>query len=734
MDPSSPSPPPKAFERGELPTTVPHPLSRSTSDSILGTVKSTTKHRTSRKTFSRSRKARSAAPSQASSYDGSNFSMEDYSIDLAKLGEKDSSWSIGRAGERDIERISSRDEGPEDFTLRLGEWMRGTMPWKQHDEGKNHAAHRAGELYEEEEGDSQHENGRPREHGGADVELNEGEHGGFAACKEDEQSGLLPLSTSTPASELAQRQDSRPPAPPLSRHNTEAMQDQAAQEVFDQISALQAEVERLQLENRDFQSAQRTVEHANMQQLKECRVLKTHVDDLRSEARRLQDSEYKASQKALRLEQEVKRDVSKVGSLRARFEPLTQELDTVKLRAEADKQCADSTINALKADLKAAKDHAAKVQADLTMALSTNAAEIEAVKAEIEACQTKSQHREDVLKEQLQDKDLIIDSLKDERAKAEASISPELAQAQEQLTETRRLVQNVEDENELLVQENERQAEEISNLQQALEEERLQRLSSSDAQVAELQDEIARMQAQKTADTMSYSEHRAAVDQLQIDHAAATEALTAKHKKELNVLRAAIIKAGEGMKKREERLAASHEQQASNLKRQIKRLEEASNNAPIKKSQRAEDESPTVVELRSAISTLNNRLTSTRQTLQEMSTENEKLRQGEFQVHQFLDRAKEYTEILKAEADKQIKAVKKENEEINREMDKRTEKLMEEREREWRRRIKVMFKEREVMAKALMGAWGREECGETNGGGKQKYRYKYVDKEGKLLA
>ncbi|KAL8701829.1 MAG: hypothetical protein Q9201_004689 [Fulgogasparrea decipioides] len=733
MDPSSPSPPPKDFERGGLPATVPHPLSRSTSDSVLGTVKSTTKDRTGRKTSSRTRKAWSAAPSQASSFDGSNFSMEDYSIDLAKLGEKDSSWSIGKAGERDIEHVSSRDEGPEDFTLRLGEWMRGTMPWKQYEETKNNASRGSGQLYEEEEGESQHENGRSPEHGEVDAELDEGKHR-WTACKEDEQSELLPLRTSTPAPGLGQRQDSGPPAPPLSRLNTEAMQDQAAREVFDQISALQAEVERLRLENREYQSAQRAVEHANLQQQKECRVLKTQVDDLRSEARRLQDSEFKASQKALRLEQESKRDVSKVGSLRAKFEPLTQELDTVKLRAEADKQCADSTINALKSDLKAAKDHAAKVQADLTMALSTNAAEVEAIKAEIEACRTKSQHREDVLKEQLQDKDLIIDSLKDEKAKAEASVSPELAQAQEQLTETRRLVQNVEDENELLVQESERQAEDISNLQQALKEERLQRLSSSDAQVAELQDEIARMQAQKTTDTMPYSEHRAAVDQLQIDHTAATETLTAKHKKELNVLRAAIIKAGEGMKKREERLAASHEQQTSDLMKQIKRLEEASKNVPIKKSQRAEDDSPTVVELRSAISTLNSRLVSTRQTLQETSTENEQLRQEESQAHRLLDKAKEYTAILKQEADKQIKAVKKENEEINREMDKRTEKMMEEREREWRRRIKIMFKEREVMAKALMAAWGREECGEAEGGGKQRYRYKYVDKEGKLLA
>ncbi|KAL8687381.1 MAG: hypothetical protein Q9218_006427, partial [Villophora microphyllina] len=663
---------------------------------------------------SRSRRTRSATSSRASSLDGSEFSMEDYSIDLAKIGEKDSSWTLGKAaGERDIERLSSRDEGPEDFTLRLGEWMRGTMPWKKDSTSKEQGPH-------EDEKDL----GKGRKPL-ADAEVSEyQDDGGIeqTAPYDADQSEFLPLGTSTPAVGFLQQAHRRPSAP--SRLNTEAMQDLAAQEVFDQISALQAEVERLRLENMDHLSAKRSIEHSNLQQQKECRTLRTQVDDLKSEAKRLQDSEFKASQKALRLEQELKRDVSKVGSLRARFEPLSQELDTVKSKAEADKQYADSTINALKADLKAAKDYAAKSQADLTMAMSTHAADVEGVKAESEALKTKFQHREDILKEQLQAKDHAIDTLKEGNAKIAAeskpaaAASPELEQAREQLTEARRMVQNVEDENELLVQESERQAKEITNLQQALEEERLRHLSSTDAQVADLQDEIARMQAQKTADTISYAEHRAGLDELRQEHTAATEDLSTKHKQEMKILRAAIIKAGEGMKKREGRIVASQKKETIYFKDRIASLEAELESSKVKKLSHSDTENePTtnINKLSGNINALKYRLNTAPADIAEAYAEAERCRQESYRMQQEVDKAKAYVELVREEATKhcqtvvakaneRVKAVIQENEQVNEEMDRR----MEEREREWRRRIKVVFKDRDVVAKALMASWGRE--------------------------
>ncbi|KAL9582174.1 MAG: hypothetical protein Q9203_005609, partial [Teloschistes exilis] len=671
MDPSSPSPAPKVPAPSEQPTNLLPQLSHSTSDSILGTVKSGT-HNTGRKISSRCRRTRSAASSRANSPDGSDFGMEDYSIDLAQLGEKDSSWTLGKAGERDIERVSSRDDGPEDFTLRLGEWMKGTMPWKKEsglkEEGpredeKDMTGH--ADAPEEAEADDDFDNQSP-----VRKDRNHLHESGFSR---------------------------RPSAP--SRLNTEAIQDRAAQEVFDQISSLQMEVERLQLENRDLLSAQRSIEHKNLEQQKECRILRTQVDDLRSEAKRLQDSEFKASQRALRLEQELKRDVSKVGSLRAKFEPLSQELDTVKLKAEADKQYADSTINALKADLRAAKDHAAKSQADLTMQLSTRAAEVDAVKADMEATKTRLENREDILKEQLHAKDQAITAIKEEHTKAVAVVSPELEQAREQLSETRRIVQNVEDENDLLVQDNERQGEEITNLQQTLEEERLRHLSSIDAQVADLQDEIARMQAQKTADTIPYSEHTEALDELRQEHATVTEAGIAKHKKEMNLLRAAIIKAGEGMKKREQRIIASHVKETNFRNGRIASLEsdlansKASSNRskhPAQDEDEDEDEdeddkkSSKIHNLRTTIRTLKDRLDTTTAHLGQASAQADQARQQSQQHLQHVDKMKAYTELVRDEANKhvqrlreeceeRIRAVRRENEEVNAEMDRKVE-------------------------------------------------------------
>ncbi|KAL8675661.1 MAG: hypothetical protein Q9224_007428, partial [Gallowayella concinna] len=381
---------------------------------------STTRRHSSRETFSRGRRARSAASSETGSLDESDLNMEEYSFDLARLGEKDSSWTIGKAGERDIEGVSSRDEGPEDFTLRMGEWMRGTMLRNRDTDIKGK------KLREENADDNKIEAGKT-EVDTIPLEATEPpdeqkvKDQGQVLYEVDGGDEILPLSTSTPAPAVLQETNKRPSAPPFSRMNTEAMQDHAAQEVFDQISALQAEVERLRMENKDHLFAQRSTQKSNLQQQKECRILRTQADDLRSEVKRLQDSEFKANQKSLRLEQELKKDGSKVGSLRAKFEPVVAELETIKLRAEADKQAADSTINALKADLRSSNDVASKLQAERSIAASVHNTALETLragfKAETEACRTKYQHREDILKEQLQAKEISLHSSKETDAK-----------------------------------------------------------------------------------------------------------------------------------------------------------------------------------------------------------------------------------------------------------------------------------------------------------------------------
>ncbi|KAF7167116.1 hypothetical protein CNMCM6106_002801 [Aspergillus hiratsukae] len=71
-------------------------------------------------------------------------------------------------------------------------------------------------------------------------------------------------------------------------------------------------------------------------------------------------------------------------------------------------------------------------------------------------------------------------------------------------------------------------------------------------------------------------------------------------------------------------------------------------------------------------------------------------------------------------------------------LDERIARSVEKREKEWERRLDLLLKERERMAKALMWAWGEKEVGDVkeNFGedGRrvgQAYRYKYAQRRGK---
>ncbi len=76
-----------------------------------------------------------------------------------------------------------------------------------------------------------------------------------------------PLGTSTPAPlrihaivEEGVDEEYKPKAPLLSRLNTEMLQEKAAEEVFDRISALQTEIESMRLEDEARRAAHQTLE------------------------------------------------------------------------------------------------------------------------------------------------------------------------------------------------------------------------------------------------------------------------------------------------------------------------------------------------------------------------------------------------------------------------------------------------------------------------------------------
>ena len=188
--------------------------------------------------------------------------LDDYTLDLGKLEESSNLPIVNR--KREVEQIDSEDDGPEDFTLNLEKWMRGTGPYKQ------------GE-------------GPPKDKETVHIDA-------------EDESEFLPQDSSTPTPQRSQKFPSQGPAatsirprkptvedaaevdsplrlptPKLPRLNTEMEQERAAEEVFDRISALQAEVERLRDENENRFATSKRLEEEKAQLQAENQKLQTRL-------------------------------------------------------------------------------------------------------------------------------------------------------------------------------------------------------------------------------------------------------------------------------------------------------------------------------------------------------------------------------------------------------------------------------------------------------------------------
>ena len=150
-------------------------------------------------------------------------------------------------------------------------------------------------------------------------------------------------------------------------------------------------------------------------------------------------------------------------------------------------------------------------------------------------------------------------------------------------------------------------------------------------------------------------------------------------------------------------------------------------------------------ELRAKASALAKELRSTKAALVDSKTEAKTLRKQLEEQKSVLDTAQQEAQSLQQQLTEQRTA-----HEATQEQNATT---TEERESEWRRRIGVLLKERdmmveerktlirerktwkkerETMSKVLMQQWGKEECGQQGEKeGKQAYRYKYVKKDQK---
>ena len=672
--------------------------------------------------------------------------MDDFSFDLAKLGERPSGLTIGD-GKRVVEKIESEDDGPEDFTLNMEKWMRGKEVWRKKtgediDEGSgNDGDSPEGAIGRPENEVHGQDDEDAKRQGSLDEEEVEYEGG--------DESEFLPLSSSTPgpshlrdlvnargAQEEAEKLKNIP-APPLSRLNTEAKHDRAAEEVFVQISALQEEVERLRFddENRRYASEAHDEEHKKL--LKNYEDLKVQLQKERKIAADWQANQAKVNDELAGLQEASRRNVeSEIGFLRGKLEPLAKELDTVKSEAEASKQAADAEIAELKAELEASQienirrsDAAENVQAATSLMIKQSRSELETSKREVafeqKLCTAmKEEHKAAMERIRIENQAVL------NATKADAAIQRiELEHAQEQLIETRRVVTIVEDQNDRLAQKNERQAADISDLRTKADCKNTD-LQAAISTIEKLNAELRRLHSSneddppKTSDPTALepfeSHHHGSLAQLNSQHQTALSELQQSHSTELATLRSTLLKAAEGMRKREARFTNLHHEEIASLKQELKPLTQRPHPAPASKN----DDAKKLDDLRTAVRLLSQQLSTTKTELASTQTS----------LHQ-TQAALDSTASARDEANQssqKLESMLEMTNAVNKDLEVHFAQVVEAREKEWRRRVNLLFKElnrvgkeleqvnkekgratkeREKMGRALMVAWGREEVG-----------------------
>lgn len=686
--------------------------------------------------------------------DESDYFDGEYSIDLGALGDSSGSVMIEeRVPQR--EQIPSEDDGPEDFTLNLEKWMRGTGKWEKKRDVKKPSD------------DNDPEDDQQR---GAQAETEE----------PIDESVFEPVGTSTPAPVNYATEDfkeeARLGAPPLSRLNTEMRQDNTAEEVFDRIAALQAEVESMRMEEENRRLAHLAleqdnrvmkVEHKAAMEREQSRhdtlhqehelLRKAHQDtqeSLQQENQQLKQNYDDAIEQLQVLAQESSPHGAKADQVDATDGAATTELAKLKAKGEADQIEADAKIKAVKSEVGSFQDECFALRAEiesikeaydlkvkeliselegrrkevalerkesiergnevasLTATIEQKDKEIYALDGEIKALRIELRHAQDQLAELDARKNEIALERKEsiQRGNEAASLTKtieqkereiyalngevkaikmELEHAQQQLVETRRIMETVEDENDRLMQQNDRQADEIKDLKATIKD-----YASKELTAGMSISNTKETQHDKEPERIDKATHEAALEALSQRHQNALKSLGDTHGKELQILRSALMKASLAMQKREGKLARVHQEEVASLKEEI---------ADLKRSAKALQSSDTGIEneLRSAIRVLGSKLEKANASSRSARAD-------------------------AAEARQKVADMRDMNAAVNAELEARFANAVEAREKEWRRRIALLFRERDKMAKALMLGWGREEVGPKESERGQGYKYKYV--------
>lgn len=636
--------------------------------------------------------------------------MADLTIDLATLNVTKNGPKLHQHQEPDLESLGSEDDGPPDFTLNMEKWMRGTEKWKK--EGgriENNAQNDEGQIGEGKEsvGGESMEEERKR-----DME------------DPGEESDFLPSSASTPAPYIASKENVREASRPAdtrsiahqpsSRLNTEAVETTASDEVSNQLRDLQIKIEQLQMQDGKHQLVKSSLQLENSTLRDEIDGLKDELSDMRNaiskmrQQVKLTDKERESERKS---QEEAK---SKVGSLQDKLEPVLQDLAIARSTAEVEKRHSEAKIMALEAKLLSTQENFMKQQIDSRYAQEIKNNENLKLKSELDICKGEARAYQHTLHTREEDHRAAVTVLHKKldaghEAQSRADVlKMELDHALEQLAETRRNVDTVEDENDRLTQENERQRDELNATTTILSAKDAS-LGAAKSTIDQLRDEISRIKGEKNIGLIGEDVHDAEIEQLRQQHRAEIRAAQVVHEQKQKDLNANILRVQEGMRRQGARLQKTHREEIASLGQEIAALKSRLKKAP------ADPPAATVAEYRNAIRMLSTQLNVANETI--LST-----RHTLAEAHKSLAISTSDVDRLNKQFDAFKTALK------NHYRDR-----LQQQELEWRKKINAVLKDRELIVKQLFVKWSKGEWGISPEGEKQPCRIKYFKKNGERI-
>ena len=633
-----------------------------------------------------------------------DFDVEDYSIDLGKLEDRETGTLPNRP-RQPKPSLPSEVGGPEDFTLHLRDYIKGVFPQKLEQQVQGKAKERKDRLDVPAE-----EEGSPLEHRrqGGDKDQHEEPIG-------DDGNNLDQASEQSDRQQRSENPDTYHLSvmPPMSRHNTEGRLDEAATEIFERISALQAEIEQLRVESEQTRASNQSLREQYSTVKDERSVLRGELCQVKAQVQEANMRESRAHERIMALEKErINTEANELEMLQRRNEDLLSEVASTKTEARIQKEILSDQIVQLKKEAHAAEDLASRSKLPEVPSNKSDTVDHKDEDHGIEGA---------------------VNDLRSQIHSLEADLAGtrnELDGATSQLRETRGWASDLEEENQRLIQQNQGLKSDKDEIADILEQ-KAGLLSTAQDVIAELRARAEHISEETPSPpTSRFRElQEEAVAQADAEHEDTIRALEQKHAAEVKSLESTIRKKGRNMQQREARLAEKQatkvcvlENQVTTLRAQIAQFKIG---MPMTSQEKRRDDASShedkTSQPRPAFDTLDS-LRTTNAALEEsiagLQAEIKSLR------------------IENRNLVEQLALDKEDYKAINRDFDAQMLAWMRERDVRCKVKIQKLKDENELMGKTLMMMWGREECGPGPGADrdiipqphaleKQRYKYKF---------